>query len=126
MEETKRKLSAIETIINLEPIQGADAIEKATVLGWSVVVKKGEFKIGDKCVYIQIDSLLPIRQEFAFLQSGGIRKMLVDGQEVEGYRLKTIKLRGTLSQGIIFPLTILNSCGEVTKEDNDYYLTLNK
>jgi RNA ligase (TIGR02306 family) len=57
----ERKLASIQRIINLTPIDGADAIETATILGWSVVVKKGEFKIGDLCVYFEIDSLLPFK-----------------------------------------------------------------
>lgn len=89
-----RNLASIQIIGNLEPIPGADSIEKATVLGWQLVVKKGEFKVGDLCVYCEIDSLLPEKPEFEFLRE---RK----------FRIKTIKLRGQISQGICFPLSIL-------------------
>lgn len=89
-----RNLASIQKIGNLEPIQNADAIEKATVLGWQLVVKKGEFAINDLCVYCEIDSILPEKTEFEFLKD---RK----------YRIKTIKLRGQISQGICFPLSIL-------------------
>jgi hypothetical protein len=89
-----RNLATIQAISNLEPILGADAIEKATVLGWELVVKKGEFKVGDLCVYCEIDSVLPERVEFEFLRD---RK----------FRVKTIKLRGQISQGICFPVSIL-------------------
>ncbi len=90
-----RKLASIQKIKKIESIKDADSIEMATVLGWQLVVKKGEFKEGDLCVYCEIDSLMPEdRQEFAFLQS---RKM----------RIKTIKLRGQISQGICFPLSII-------------------
>jgi hypothetical protein len=91
-----RNLASIQTILNVEPIANADSIEKITVLGWQLVAKKGEFKIGDLCVYIEIDSILPEREEFEFLRE---RK----------FRVKTIKLRGQVSQGIAFPLTILPS-----------------
>jgi RNA ligase (TIGR02306 family) len=87
-------LASIQKIIDIQPIENADAIEKAYVLGWQVVVKKGEFKVGDAVVYIQIDTIVPDKPEFAFLAK-------------EKFRIKTIKLRGTLSQGIVFPLTIL-------------------
>jgi RNA ligase (TIGR02306 family) len=89
-----RKLASIQKIKSLEPIEGADAIEKATVLGWQLVVKKGEFKVGDLAVYCEIDSLLPDRPEFAFLKPRGMR-------------IRTIRLRGQVSQGICFPLSIL-------------------
>src|SRR5512133_1532260 len=89
-----RKLASIQKIVSLTPIEGADKIEVATVLGWNVVVKKGDFKVGDACVYIEIDSILPDRPEFEFLRE---RK----------FRIKTIRLKGQVSQGICFPLSIL-------------------
>lgn len=89
-----RKLASIQRIKSLEPIEGADAIEKATVLGWQLVVKKGEYQVGDLAVYCEIDSLLPDRPEFEFLKPRGMR-------------IRTIRLRGQVSQGICFPLTIL-------------------
>lgn len=97
-----RNLASIQKIGNLEPIQNADAIEKATVLGWQLVVKKDEFKIGDLCVYCEIDSILPEKPEFEFLKD---RK----------YRIKTIKLRGQISQGICFPLSVLPVKTKITE-----------
>ena len=99
-----RKLATIQTISKLEPIDGADNIEKASILGWSLVVKKGEFKVGDNCVYCEIDSFLPIRPEFEFLRKSSLRK-LEDG--TEGFRIRTVRLRKTVSQGIAFPRIIL-------------------
>ena len=89
-----RKLASIQRIRSLEQIIGADAIEKATVLGWQLVVKKGEFEPGELCVYIEIDSVLPETATFEFLRS-------------KNFRIKTMKLRGQVSQGICFPLGIL-------------------
>lgn len=89
-----RQLATIQKISKLEPIQNANAIEKASVLGWHVVTKKGDFKEGDLCVYCEIDSVMPEREEFEFLRP---RK----------FKIKTMKLRGQISQGICFPLTIL-------------------
>jgi RNA ligase (TIGR02306 family) len=100
-----RKLASIQMIKSLETIEGADAIEKATVLGWQLVVKKGEFKAGDLCIYCEIDSLMPERTEFEFLKSRGMR-------------IKTIRLRGQVSQGICFPLSILPD-GVTLEEDID-------
>jgi RNA ligase (TIGR02306 family) len=94
-----RKLASVQVISKLEQIEGADNIELATVLGWQVVVKKGEFALGSKCVYFEIDSFLPIRPEYEFLRSSSYKMM---GEE-EGFRLKTIKLKGKISQGLALP-----------------------
>lgn len=91
----ERKLAHIEQIIDLRPIKGADRIEVAIVLGWECVVKKGEFKIGDKIVYIEVDSIVPDCPEFEFLRE---RK----------FRIKTIKLKKQISQGLIVSLETLN------------------
>lgn len=98
-----RKLVTIQKIREVCPIENADAIEVVRVLGWSVVIKKGEFKLGDSVVYAEIDSLLPDREEFEFLRE---RK----------FRVKTIKLRGQISQGICFPMSILPE-GEYAEDD---------
>lgn len=84
-------LATCQIISNITPIDGADAIETAHVLGWTVVIKKGEYKVGDKCCYIQIDTIVPETEYFEFLRE---RK----------FRVRTIKLRKQLSQGLIVPL----------------------
>lgn len=66
----------------------------ATVDGWSVIVQKSQFKPGDKCVYIEIDSVLPEKPEFEFLRK-------------RDFRIRTLKMAGVISQGICFPLDIL-------------------
>lgn len=100
-----RKLASIQRIKALDPIEGADAIERATVLGWQLVVKKGDYQVGDLAVYCEIDCLMPDRPEFEFLKPRGMR-------------IKTIRLRGQISQGICFPLSILPEGFEI-KEDAD-------
>ena len=103
-----RKLASIQKIEEVAPIEGADLIEKVRVLGWWVVVKKDyNFKPGDLCVYFEIDSLLPDIPQFSFLAKGSkLKKSVIeDGTVVEGYRLKTVKLRGQLSQGLVLPLS---------------------
>jgi len=97
----ERKLASIRVISDIQPIEGADAIELAIVDGWKVVVAKNVgHQIGNKVVYCEIDSFLPIEPEFEFLRKSSFKKM---GEE-EGFRLKTIKLRGQVSQGLIIPL----------------------
>jgi len=95
------ELASVQKIINIEPIEGADNIVKATILGWEVVVKKDEFKIGDLCAYIQIDTIVPEMLAYEFLRE---RK----------FRVRTIKLRKQISQGLIVPLPVGN-----WKEGND-------
>jgi len=98
----ERKLASIRKISDLNPIEGADKIELATIDGWKVVVAKDvNHKVGDLIVYCEVDSFLPIEPEFEFLRKSSYKKM-ADGNE--GFRLKTIKLRGQISQGLILPL----------------------
>ena len=110
----ERKLATIRKIDNILPIEGADMIELSTVGGWKVVVAKDvNHKVGDLVVYCEIDSFLPIEPEFEFLRKSSYKKM-ADG--TEGFRLKTIKLRGQVSQGLIVPLDVLLKCG-VSSDD---------
>lgn len=96
----ERKLASVVKVLDIQPIAGADAIEVATVKGWKVVVKKNEFKINDLAVYYEIDSFLPISPQFEFLRKSSYKKM----NDKEGFRLKTIKLKGQLSQGLLTPI----------------------
>lgn len=105
----ERKLASIQKIASIRPIEGADAIEVARINNWDVVVKKNEFKVGELCVYFEIDSFLPIREEFEFLRKSSYKKM----GDQEGFRLKTIRLRGQVSQGLVVPITILNGKEEM-------------
>lgn len=98
-----RKLASIQKILDIEPIEGADAIDVATVNNWRVVVKKGEFKVGDLVVYCEVDSFIP--HLLAPFLSKGQYPRVYDG--VEGERLKTVRLRGQISQGLILPLTMI-------------------
>jgi len=97
-----RKLASIQKIENLIPIEGADRIIIATVLGWSMVTQKSNnFQIGDKVVHFETDSFLPIYEKLEFLRPGSYRVM-ADGSE--GFRIRTIRLRGQISQGLILPI----------------------
>jgi RNA ligase (TIGR02306 family) len=95
-----RKMASIRVIDKIEPIEGADAIETAVIGGWKVVVKKGEFAVGDLAVYLEIDSWVPT--ELAPFLSKGKEPREFNG--VKGERLRTIKLRGQLSQGLLLNL----------------------
>lgn len=96
-----RHLATIQRISKIEPIEGADNIELVHVLGWQCVAKKGEFKEGDLCIYYEIDSFLPIKPIYAFLRMSSYKHTEFMG---DGYRLRTQKFRGALSQGLVLPL----------------------
>ena len=97
----ERNLATIRRIKEIKPIEGADAIELAVVDGWQVVVAKNVgHQVGDLVVYCEIDSFLPTEPEFEFLRKSSYKKM----GDQEGFRLRTIKLRGQVSQGLIIPL----------------------
>lgn len=88
----ERKLAHVEIIEEILPIPNADKIEMVKVLGWECVVKKGEFKVGEKIVYVEVDSVMPEKPEYEFLRD---RK----------FRIRTIRLRGQISQGLVLPIS---------------------
>lgn len=105
-----RKLATIRKIDALRPIVGADAIECAIIGGWTCVVKKGEFTAGDLAVYLEIDSWVPTELA-AFLSKG---KEPREFEGIKGERLRTVKLRGQLSQGLLLPLE--PTCANIESE----------
>lgn len=106
----ERKLVSIQMVESIEPIENADAVVKARVMGWDVVVKKGELDAGGPCVFFEIDSVLPDGAPWA------------EFMRPRGFRLKTVRLRGVLSQGLALPVSILGSAdsnGEVPSIGTD-------
>ena len=99
-----RKLASIQRVLAINPIPEADMIELVDVLGWHVVCKKNEMKVGDLIVYCEVDSVFPEKEEFEFLRNCK-------------FRIKTKKIRGVFSQGICFPLSILPK-GEYNEDDD--------
>lgn len=90
------KSASIQRILDIQPIPGADKIEVATVMGWQVVTaKENNFKVNDLILYVEIDSVVPDHPEFEFLRD-------------RNFRVRTIKLRGQVSQGLILPLDVLS------------------
>lgn len=90
----QRSLAHIEKVEWIKAIPGADKIELCGVLGWQCVIKKNEFKVGEKIIYVEVDSVMPEKPEFEFLRD---RK----------FRVRTIKLRGEVSQGLVLPISSL-------------------
>ena len=136
--EIKRKLAEIARITNISPIEGADKIEVAQVMGWETVVQKGIHNVGDLVVYFSIDSVLPEIPEFEFLRKN-CYVTAASSVNGAGFRLKTIRLRGQVSQGLIVPIrelfrwedchyvrTVISKVhrdeNSLTLESQDYYL----
>ena len=92
--------ATIQKIINIEKHPNADTLDIATVLGWRCVVKSGDFKKGDFCVYITVDSIVPDRPGFEFLRN-------------KQFRVRSMKLRGQISQGLCIPMSILPQGEEI-------------
>ena len=99
---TNRKLASIRKVIQITSIEDSDHLELCEVDGWEVVVRKGEFSEGDLAVYFEIDSWIP--HDIAPFLSGSKLKTY---NGVVGNRLRTIRLRGQLSQGLLMPLSVL-------------------
>ena len=101
-----RKLVTIRKVLDLIPIEGADRIELAKVDGWKCVVKKNVFNVGDYGVYFEVDSFLPENDiRYEFLKKGSLRKMLIEGKGyTEGIRIRTVRLMGIESHGLLLPL----------------------
>lgn len=105
IENMERKLASVRKIQEIKPIEGADKICAYRVDGWWVVDGINKYKVGDLAIYYEIDSFLPISPQFEFLRKSSFKKM----GEREGFRLRTIKLKGQLSQGLLtsLPTTFL-------------------
>ena len=104
-----RKLATVRQIEEIKPIEGADAIEAARVGGWWVVVKRDEYEVGDVAVYLEIDSWVP--HELAPFLAKGQEPKTYEG--VVGNRLRTVRLRGQLSQGLLLPISVLGPAEEI-------------
>lgn len=116
-----RKLASIQRIWKIEPIEGADRIELAHVLGWQCVVNKDQFKEQDLAVYFEVDSFLPVRPEFEFMRASSYRNTDLMG---EGFRLRTMKFRGQISQGLLLPVSTFPEIPEGAEPGADVSETL--
>lgn len=101
-----RKLATIKMVDDIFPIENADRLEQVAIGGWRVVVGKGEFKKNDKVVFFEIDSALPVDDErYDFLKERCLKRWMNHGELIlETIRIKTIKLRGVISQGLVMPV----------------------
>jgi RNA ligase (TIGR02306 family) len=103
--EYYRQLASVQEIVEILPHNNADKLELATVMGWQVVIVKGSFLVGDRVIYLEIDSICPVKPWSEFLTKCN-------------YRIKTIKLRKELSQGLILPLSVLEESDKFNTGDD--------
>ena len=106
---SERVMARVVRIDAINPIEGADQIEVAQIGGWKVVVKKGEYTADSLAVYCEIDSFIPHSIAPFLTKPGQFPKVY---NEVEGQRLRTIKLRGQISQGLLLPVSVLQIDGK--------------
>ena len=88
------ELATLQIIKEIHNVENSDHLDVVSVLGWKVVTRRNDFKPGDLCVYISLDSILPDKPEFEFMRD-------------KKFRVHTVKLRGQISQGLVFPMSIL-------------------
>jgi RNA ligase (TIGR02306 family) len=101
-EQFMRKLVTTQKISEVRPIPDAEFIELVVIKGWQCVAKNGEFKPNDLCIYFEVDSYLPIDGRYEFLRKTSYRNNDYMG---EGFRVKTVKFRGEISQGLALPVS---------------------
>lgn len=101
---SERQLATIRKVAEVQDIPGADLIQAYRVDGWWVVSKKDEYKVGSLCIYLEIDSWVP-NSLAPFLSKGKEPRVF---NEVPGERLRTIRLKGQVSQGLLLPLNTLD------------------
>jgi RNA ligase (TIGR02306 family) len=109
-----RKLATIRRIQEVKPIEGADMIEAVRVDNWWVIAKKGEYPVGVLAVYCEIDSFIPNSLAPFLTKPGHFPK---EFRGVQGERLKTIKLKGQVSQGLLLPLSVAFELSPSTEVD---------
>lgn len=107
---SERVMARVVRVDVINPIEGADKIDLAQIGGWKVVVKKDEFQVGQLAVYCEIDSWIPHSVAPFLTKEGQFPKVY---NSVEGQRLRTVKLRGQISQGLLLPMSLRGSDGLV-------------
>lgn len=110
---SERKLATIRKIAEIKPIEGADRIVAYRVDGWWVVDSVGKYNVGDLVTYLEVDSFVPTSIAPFLTKPGHFPKNF---EGVEGERLKTIRLKGQLSQGLLLPIDIVSATAETPKE----------
>lgn len=96
-----RKLASIQRVTDIREIPNADNIVCCTVLGWQVVCLKEQVKVGDLVIYVEVDSIIPDIEVFEYLRKITDNTM----------RIRTRRMRAQVSQGIVFPISLIEHFG---------------
>ncbi len=107
-----RELISKKRINKIVPIEGADKIEALQIGGWLSIAQKGEFSLGEEVVFIEIDSHLPLWECFDFLKDRCLK--------FDGYYIRTLKLRGIYSQGLVIKESQLSHSFEELKNQTQH------
>ena len=120
--DNQRELAYIVKIDEIRPIPNYDRVEHARVGGWWVVVKKGQFQVGDPAIYIEVDSRVPEEEPFMFL-------------EKKKFKVKTQKMCKVLSQGLLMAaedfgwtkeVSYVEGCVAVKDNEGNFHNTANE
>lgn len=111
MANPSRIMARMVRIDETSPIEGADRIRSTRVGGWTVVIGKDDFEPGDYAVFFEVDTFLPADDSrYARFAERGVKEMIVDGAAKKGHVLRTARLRGVYSQGLLMrPQDVLPS-----------------
>jgi hypothetical protein len=98
---SEKALCYVVSVKELESIPEKDRILLAhfNEMDWTVIVGKDDFQVGDKAIYVEVNTVLPVREEFEFLR----KRCYSPGRD--GFVIKSMKMGNTYSQGLAFPLT---------------------
>jgi RNA ligase (TIGR02306 family) len=111
----QRSLVTIQKVKAVTLIENSDFLEKVQIMGWQCVAKKGEFKAGDLGVYFEVDSFLPLDTRYEFLRASSFRDNKDNGV---GFRIRTVKMRGELSQGLLLPVPLFPELAGLAEGDD--------
>lgn len=114
-----RNIVTLKKIDQISPIENADRIVTAKIGGWNIIVKKDEFTIGETVVYFEVDTALPVDvEQFEFLSGRGVKTVVnPDNVEVQAHVLKTMKMRGVISQGLVLALSDFGLSENATQDE---------
>lgn len=110
MADIKRKLATVRKIAEIKAIEGADRIQAFRVDGWWCVDQVGRYKLDELVVYIEPDAW--VKTELAPFLSKGKEPRVYEG--IKGEKLRTIRLKKQVSQGLLLPIS--PTCDHIESE----------